>query len=655
MSLPSVEAPDGIPDPETLASLLPGYERLRCIGCGAMGAVFEAWHEPLERKVALKLLHPNLRLQPLTVERFFREARSMARLRHPHIVQVFEVGESRELPWFSMELVQGGSLKDRIQREGPLAPREAASIVRDIAHALTHAHREGILHRDIKPGNVLLDEEGRAWLTDFGLVRQAGTATLTATDAIIGTPQYMSPEQVRGEPLDPRSDLFSLGATFYEALAGRPAFHGENPVVTLRAICESPPESLRRLRPEIPSSLEAIVMKMLEKDPARRYGDARECLEDLERYLRGEAVEATLPSALTRAWRRLRSNRLATRFAVATLLLSVLVLGYLYEAGVSASATESEARIGQAIQAIQAGAPERALELLASLPQEERETGRVRLLVAQSAWKAGDPGLGLYHVLDLLHEEPGHPEALSLAFTLAEATGAFSLAQEILEQIPPESLELPPGLLRVRLLRRQAWSLLEDALWYEAALEGPKADLAVDLAVRQDLVLRAQAALLVSTARGLLRRERQEQGGSAPLEAEALLLEGLEILAASPGAARKERLRRNPGLHEQLSTAEPEAGDSLLDRLTLTYAITRLPEAAEVAREDRWQASAEELSRKYGAMLSTAELAMNLARSEAESAFQTLRQGSPEKPVRGPLGRATQAIGDALQGLFFGD
>ena len=161
-----------------------------------MGVVYEAWHKPLERHVALKVLSTSVVNRANTVKRFFQEARAMARISHPRIVPVYEVASDGEMPYFAMELVTGGSLKDALSAEpqGRLAPRRAAEIARDIADALSHAHELKILHRDVKPGNVLMSRDGTARLTDFGLVQQTDTATLTATDAIVGTPQYMSPE-----------------------------------------------------------------------------------------------------------------------------------------------------------------------------------------------------------------------------------------------------------------------------------------------------------------------------------------------------------------------------------------------------------------------------------------------------------------------------
>ncbi|MFQ5749631.1 MAG: serine/threonine-protein kinase, partial [Planctomycetota bacterium] len=320
MNLELVSPPEGAPSREELERRLAGYRDFRCIGSGAMGVVYDAYHEPLDRNVAVKVLTTGLAGRAITVKRFYQEARAMAQISHPNIVPVYEVGSEEGFPYFTMELVRGGSLKHLLEREGPLPVRRAAEIALDVAEALLHAHRAELLHRDVKPGNVLLDENGTSRLTDFGLVRRTDSVTITASDALVGTPQYMSPEQVRGLKLDGRSDQFSLGTTLYEMLAGTPPFLGENPMSVLRAITELEPRSLASFRPDVPTALQAIVMRMMEKDRDRRYLDMEAVRADLARFLRGEAVEATLPSPVSRAWRRLRSNRLAWRFAVATLL-----------------------------------------------------------------------------------------------------------------------------------------------------------------------------------------------------------------------------------------------------------------------------------------------------------------------------------------------
>jgi Protein kinase domain len=268
------------------------YRLERKLGEGGGGEVFIALDPRLERRVALKRLRPGAK--EVERRRFMAEGRAVARLHHPGVVAVHEVGEVEGQPYLVMDLVEGQSLAERIQRHGPPRPDTAAKAALEVARALSYAHGEGILHRDVKPHNVLLDSEGQAFLADFGLARDArdeGTR-LTAAGEVLGSPSYMSPEQAEGgaRGVDARSDVYGLGATLYQALTGAPPFAEGSVAQTLVALLTTAPEAPSARRPGLHPDLEAICLRCLEKDPADRYPSAAGVARDLERYLTRSAV-----------------------------------------------------------------------------------------------------------------------------------------------------------------------------------------------------------------------------------------------------------------------------------------------------------------------------------------------------------------------------
>src|SRR6476661_4664400 len=259
-------------------ALEPQYRLERELGRGGMGVVFLATDTTLDRRVAIKVVHPELAAHQSIVRRFLAEARTIARLRHPNIVAVHTAGTADGLLYYVMDEVEGESLRQRLAREGRIDPAEAGRIVADLAAALDAAGRAGVVHRDVKPENVLLDRHsGRALLADFGIARAmvAEGGVSTGQGVAVGTPAYMSPEQAAGEEVDRRSDLYSLGVVAYEILAGHPPFQGPNRVVVSKHIAERP-TPVDRLRPDVPRPLAAAIMRALEKQPADRWqtGDA---------------------------------------------------------------------------------------------------------------------------------------------------------------------------------------------------------------------------------------------------------------------------------------------------------------------------------------------------------------------------------------------
>ncbi len=286
-------------DPKALGRL-GEYQVLDVLGRGGMGVVLKAFDPALDRMVALKVLSPSLAASGAARHRFAREARAAAAVVHEHVVAIYAVSSWRGLPYLVMQYISGRSLQERIDRDGPLAVEEVLRIGVQTAAGLAAAHAHGLVHRDVKPSNILL-ENGveRVKLTDFGLARAADDASLTQSGVLAGTPQYMAPEQAQGEGIDHRADLFSLGSVLYAMCAGRPPFRAETTMAVIRRVCDERPRSLREVNPDVPVWLAAIVAKLHAKNPARRFQSATEVAELLGTHLarlRQPDGKAPLPS-----------------------------------------------------------------------------------------------------------------------------------------------------------------------------------------------------------------------------------------------------------------------------------------------------------------------------------------------------------------------
>ncbi len=374
--------------PELKGRTLGDFRVEREIGRGGMGIVFEATQLSLHRRVALKVLPPSILQNSKAVERFAREAAATAHLQHPNIVRVYSVGLEGEHHYIAMELLEGRTLFDvladlrglrtidrnlshleqmarlsqAITREGapPASPDASAApkaalgsrsaglksraaealarnylfgivrLVADVADALHVAHEAGILHRDVKPQNLILTVDGRLVLTDFGLARSFGDSPLTRSGDFVGTPLYMSPEQLKidNAAVDRRSDVYSLGATLYEVLTLEPPYPGETPEAIVRRILEGDPTPPRELSPRLPRDIETIALKALERQPSRRYATARELADDLRRFLNFEAIHARPQSAGTRLLKRIRRHRGAAIAIAAAVVLGVAAIGF---------------------------------------------------------------------------------------------------------------------------------------------------------------------------------------------------------------------------------------------------------------------------------------------------------------------------------------
>jgi hypothetical protein len=312
--------PEGTPLPH-----IPGYETEALLGRGGMGAVFRARHLRLGRPVALKMLLAGAYAGPTERTRFQREAEAVAGLCHPNIVQVYEVGEHEGRPYFTMELVEGGSLAQKLA-SGPPPVRWAAELVASLAEAVSVAHGAGIVHRDLKPANILLTATGTPKISDFGLARHLeGEVGLTRTGIAIGTPSYMAPEQACGTAgsVGPATDVYGLGAVLYELLTGRPPFRAGTDLETLRQVLADEPVPPSRLNSQVPRDLETVCLKCLRKEPHRRYASAAALAGDLRRYLLGQVVAARPVGRLERFGKWVRRNPAVASLSAAAVLALV--------------------------------------------------------------------------------------------------------------------------------------------------------------------------------------------------------------------------------------------------------------------------------------------------------------------------------------------
>jgi eukaryotic-like serine/threonine-protein kinase len=313
-------------EPHVLPDAPPGYELLEELGRGGMGVVYRARQVSLNREVALKVVLAGGHASSAQRQRFLREAEAVAAINHQNVVQVYDFGEHAGLPFMSLELCEAGTLAARLAGT-PLPSAEAASLVETLAYAVQKAHEHGIIHRDLKPANVLLTNDGNAKVADFGLAKISdSTPGFTATGAIFGTPSYMAPEQARGDrnSVGPSTDVYSLGAILYECLTGRPPFKGASSAETIVQVLHQNPVSIRDLNPGVPTDLDTICLKCLEKDPSSRYASARSLADDLRAFLESRPVHARPVSSLGRLnrWRK-RNPGLSTAVFASMAILFV--------------------------------------------------------------------------------------------------------------------------------------------------------------------------------------------------------------------------------------------------------------------------------------------------------------------------------------------
>jgi serine/threonine protein kinase/Tol biopolymer transport system component len=267
------------------------YKITEYIAQGGMATIFRAYQPALDRSVALKAIHPALKGDRVFVDRLKREAAIIAKLNHPNIVTVYDFAESDGIPYVVLQFIEGKTLKD-VLSEGRLSTSQILNIVRPVAEALAYAHEHGILHRDVKPSNILIDHEGQVYLTDFGLARlQQSNESTASQDMLIGSPQYLSPEQAKSEDVDVTTDIYSLGVVMYEMFTGRVPFQGDTPYATILAQIGNPPPLPRSIDPKIRPAIEQVLLRALAKDPKQRYASIREMLKALENAAQGPREE----------------------------------------------------------------------------------------------------------------------------------------------------------------------------------------------------------------------------------------------------------------------------------------------------------------------------------------------------------------------------
>jgi eukaryotic-like serine/threonine-protein kinase len=316
------------------------YELEKHVGSGGMSRVYRAHDRLLERTVALKILHEHYSQDDEYVERFRREARAVAQIAHPNVVTVIDRGEHEGRQFIVFEYVDGENLKQLVEREGALPIRQVIQLGLQVASALASAHERGVVHRDVKPQNVLLSEDGLPKVTDFGIARSADVESVTLTGTVMGTSEYLSPEQARGEAVDVRSDVYSLGAILYELCTGRVPFAGENPVSIAMRHLHEPVPSVRERRRDVPRRLEAAIRRALAKDPEERFASMGELIAELEACLRalGNGDETIVLPAPVRPRRARRERRRGARRLARAFVLSLVALALIGAAAVGAFA-----------------------------------------------------------------------------------------------------------------------------------------------------------------------------------------------------------------------------------------------------------------------------------------------------------------------------
>jgi WD40 repeat protein len=387
------------------------YELLEEIARGGMGVVYKARQISLNRLVALKMILAGQLASPQDVQRFHTEARAVANLDHPHILPIHEVGEHEGQHYFSMKLIDGGNLAQRLSAGPPLSAKEAARLLAVVARAVHYAHQRGILHRDLKPANILLDGAGQPYVADFGLAKRVERNTkLTHSGAIVGTPSYMAPEQARAEKaLSTAADTYSLGAILYHLLTGRPPFQAPTPLDTVLRLLNQEPVFPRQIDRGVDADLETICLKCLEKDPAKRYASAETLAEDLERWLRGEPILARPVTSWQRATKWMKRHPATAAAYLLAVLVTLLVfvggsMAWLWHQAETAYEQAEGAR-QQADEARANLANEKHLTEVALVHEQQARQGEVKAREGERLAQDREEQISYLHQVELARRE----------------------------------------------------------------------------------------------------------------------------------------------------------------------------------------------------------------------------------------------------------
>lgn len=343
------------------------------IGRGGMGVVYEAEQISLKRRVALKVLRFGAVADREAMQRFQREAETVAHLHHTNIVPIFAIGSEQDVHYYAMQFIEGYSLaelgRQAAESETPIPAPQVAQWGLQASESLSHAHQRGVIHRDVKPSNLIVDNDGRLWLTDFGLAKRLDDVTLSVAGVLLGTPRYMSPEQASSvtRPVDHRTDIYSLGATLYELATGRPIFDAGTPHGVISQILHSEPPPPRSMRADLPRYLETIILRCLSKEPAQRYATAQELADDLRAFLEERPIKARRPRLAERGVRWVRKRRHFVNVAAASVAASLLlVIGLAF-----GQRLYRQAQLGKVVLATNGP------RLIAELMDDERMVARV--------------------------------------------------------------------------------------------------------------------------------------------------------------------------------------------------------------------------------------------------------------------------------------
>ncbi len=443
-----------------------------------MGKVYRAFDKKVDEEVALKLLKPEIAAERSIVERFRNELKIARKIRHANVCGMFDLGEEGEALFISMEYVRGEDLRSLIRRTEKLTVGKAVLVARQVAEGLGEAHKLGVVHRDLKPSNIMIDKDGNAKIMDFGIARSAAGAGTTAEGVIIGTPEYMSPEQVEGKPADQRSDIYSLGIILYEMVTGQPPFEGDTPFSVAYKHRHEAPEDPRKANPQLPDTVSGIILRCLEKDREARYQTAQELLADLER------IESEAPASAVRAptvRKPLTSKEITVTFSLKKLLVPALAVSAIVVIGAAAFFTFRKSGPGLdpnlvAVAVFENQTGDSSLDPLGRMASDWISQGlsqisslkvvsTISVLNLSAAAKPGEEARPSLYPLQILAEQTGAGKVVSGTYYLAGGEIQFLSSitdtenRKLIFSLEPVKGSLPTGWMSSRISVSASWAL----------------------------------------------------------------------------------------------------------------------------------------------------------------------------------------------------